>query len=141
MKYFKVSSFFVMVVLTLAIFSSCSDDSHEVQQQKASEESFIELSMEIMEGLSPDYPDGDLIMRMSKNDDGTLQTLFSLTGESKKAARLGSSVAQGASEGGTECSNLISCGKAAEECFKQGKDALISVGPCTTYCVRCQEPQ
>ena len=126
----------ILAVFTLVNFSSCNDDTTDIQQ----ETSFTELSMEIRESLSSTYPTQDLTMSVSRNGDGTEQTFFGLTGESKKAAQLGLFTARSANDG-TECSSAISCGKAIKKCLDNGQDALISYGNCATYCVTCQEPQ
>ena len=135
MKSFKTNLSFVMLSF-LVFLSSCNDKSIESQQ----EVSFVELNMEIIENLSSSYPAKDLIMTISRNSDNSEQAVFSLVGESKKAAELGVFAARNTGNG-TECSGTISCGKAIKNCLDNGQDALISNGGCATYCVTCQKAQ
>ena len=126
----------ILAVFTIVILSSCNDDNNDIQK----EISFTEFSMEIRESLSATYPTDDLIMSVSRNDNGSEQTIFGLKGEIKKAAQLGLFAARNANDG-TECNGTVSCGKAIKKCLDNGQDAVISNDNCATYCVTCQEPQ
>lgn len=136
---FKMNLSYVFV-LALVLFTSCKEETPELQQDS----SFAEMSVEILATLSETYPSEDLTMTMSINNDGNEQAVYSLIGESQKYAQLGTFVRllePNSENEGTDCTGGVSCGKAINECLDGGRDALISKGACATYCVTCQDSQ
>ncbi len=130
-KMYWVLLVFTTICLTVPSCNSGGDDTNLEQ-----ESSLLHLSMELMENLSVIFPPEDLVMTISRNDDGSEQALFSLIGESKRAARLGVLASGVNSE--TTCDGAVSCIKAAKNCLDNGKKVLISNGACSSYCVTCQ---
>lgn len=128
-------------ILSLCLLS-CSNDSSDIISKSPEQDSLFSVqSMKILETVSGFYEEGDVQMQVFVDDLGFENAKFTLTGTSKENVQLGIFAQDFSTSTGTECDGSFSCGKLIKACLDSGKDALISNGPCATYCVTCQDPQ
>jgi len=130
------------IIVLLILFtglSSCSEENNlEEDSDKILE--FTALSIQTLENLSSFYPAEDIVMEVKKNDNGFVEALFLLKGDTKKAIDFGQFASKNSNDGGTTCDGPFKCGKAAKKCLDDGKKALISNGACRdddAFCVEC----
>lgn len=145
----KALKFYIPQLTLVGILISCMGSENEVNTE-TNINNFAEFSMEILETLHDTYDANDLELSVTKDSNGNEKAIFKLKKSSQSDVLKSSSIKSNtknsvapmnySEEGGTECNNKISCGKAIAECLDNGMDALISNGTCATYCVTCQEP-
>ena len=130
----------IALLILLTGLSSCGEEDN---LEKDSDETleFTDLSIQTLENLSSFYPAEDIVIEVSKNDNGSVEALFSLKGDTKKAIGFGQFASKSSDDGVTTCDGPFKCGKAAKKCLDDGKKALISNGACKddAYCVECVE--
>lgn len=138
-----VNFFSIRLLLPLfLVFASCGENSEDLQNEKIDNDSLILMAMELFEDLDQSLPDQKLALRISLDENGKGTLHFSATeniqSDTHDFQRVKVSTLE---EEGTECSTPIGCLKEAKKCLDDGQDAVISNGPCATYCATCQEPE
>lgn len=127
----------------LLIFVSCGENSEDIQDEKIDNDALILMAMEIFEDLDQSLPNQKLALRIGLDENGKGTVHFSAIENVPSDIHdyQGVQVRNLEEEEGTECSTPIGCLKEAKKCLDDGQDALISNGPCATYCVTCQEQE
>ena len=125
------------------VFASCGDNYEDIQAKKIDNDPLILMAMELFTELDESLPNQELALRINLDETGKGNVHFSAKDNISSEIHdfKGAKVSSLAEEEGAECSTAIGCLKEAKKCLDDGQDAVISNGPCATYCVTCQEPE
>ncbi|MCF6264688.1 MAG: hypothetical protein L3J24_14030 [Xanthomonadales bacterium] len=94
---------------------------------------------------APALPKEDVQFTIFEDENGFLVALYELTGKSKQYVQMGSFAGTQSfnddDDKGKTCKGKFACGRLVFACLQDGRQALVSNGPCPSasneYCVTC----
>lgn len=109
---------------------------------------FTSENLGIMNAVTaPALPKEDVQFTIVEDENGFLVALYELTGKSKQYVQMGSFAGTQSfnddddDDKGKTCKGKFACGRLVYACLEDGREALVSNGPCDSasneYCVIC----
>lgn len=136
---------FKLSLLTIFLVTCSTNEVKVPDDLTVNQKPFLKDVLNVLSDLTDDYGKDSVNVLVSESENGNLSAEFNLSIDArKKISRTSKRIAVQQSDGdGTTCSGF-DCVDPINDCFDDGKDAIISQGACNPgaakYCVTCTEP-